>query len=71
MGRRKLGEDTKVTKMKIVPMSEKQDATLSVVWSAFDSPGVNEAMLGQRFVKSGECSFSQRDRAYISAQRES
>ncbi len=46
MGLRKLGEETKVTKMKIVPMSEKQDATRSVVSSALDSPGVKEAMFG-------------------------
>lgn len=47
MGLRKLGEYTKVTKMKIVPMSEKQDATRSVVSSALDSLAVNEAMVGQ------------------------
>lgn len=46
MGFRKLGEDTKVTKMKIVPMSEKQDATRSVVSRALDWPAVKEAMVG-------------------------
>lgn len=71
MGLRKLGEDTKVTKMKIVPMSEKQDATLSVVSSAFDSPAVNEAMVGrgsQRVLRSVQCSRTQNYAAYITGE---
>lgn len=46
MGLRKFGDETKVTKMKIVPMREKQDATRSVVSSALNSPGVKEGMVG-------------------------
>lgn len=33
-------------KMKIVPISEKQDATRSVISSALNSPGVKEDMVG-------------------------
>lgn len=72
MGLRKLGEDTKVTKMKIVPTSEKQDAIRSVVSSAVDSPAVREGMVGrsaQWVSKSVQCSRSQTDTACISAQR--
>lgn len=46
MGLRKLDEDTNVTKMKIVPTSEKQDATRSVISSALASPAVKEGMVG-------------------------
>ena len=45
MGLRKFGEETKVTKMKIVPISEKQDATRSVVSSAVDSRAVKVVMV--------------------------
>ena len=68
MGLRKLGDETKVTKMKIVPMSEKQDATRSVVSSALNSPGVKECMVGwdaQRVWKSDQCSCSQKETACI------
>ncbi len=67
MGLRKLGEEIKVTKMKIVPMSEKQDATRSVVSSALDSPGVKEAMFGgfRESPKSGECSRFLRGTTYM------
>ena len=58
-------------KMKIVPMSEKQEATLSVVSSALDSAAVNEGMMGQgaaRMLKSVECSYSPKDTTYIRGQ---
>ena len=69
MGLRKLGEDTKVTKMKMVPTSEKQDATRSVVSSALNSPAVNPAMAAHKVRKSDECSFPRRAAACITAQR--
>ena len=74
MGLRKLGEDTNVTKMKIVPMSEKQDATRSVVSSALDSPAVNEAMVGglHRDSRRGiNALFRRGAHGYIAAQSES
>lgn len=74
MGLRKLDEDTKVTKMKIVPSSEKQDATRSVISSALDSCAVKEGMVGwrgQKVSKSGQCTSHRGAQAYIRARSES
>ena len=43
-GRRKSGDDKKVKNMNMVPMTEKQDATLSIVANALASSGVMMAM---------------------------
>lgn len=64
-----------MTKMKIVPMSEKQDATRSVVSRALDSPAVNGGMVGgvhKGSQRRYQCSFfAVGAHAYIAAQSES
>ena len=56
-------------KMKMVPTSEKQDATRSVVSSALDSPSVKAGIMvgrgARRVLKSDGCSFPRRDQAYM------
>ena len=69
MGLRKLGEDTKVTKMKMVPTSEKQEATRSVISRALDSRAVNPAMAADKIGESDRCSFPRRAATCIAAQR--
>ena len=51
MGFRKFGEDAKVTNIRVVPISDKQDATRSVVWRApswWAVMGAGSMVVGQR-----------------------